>query len=189
MRLRKPRSLPRTSGYILYVGGRGWYKNFPRLIEAYSDSDYLRRNFRLVCFGGGHFSSSELQLLANLGLTENIVHRVGDDRRLAVYYRHAIAHVCTSLYEGFGLTILEAMGCGCPVVSSDRASLPEVGGDAALYFDPENVEQIRAVLEETLSKESTLQLARQRGLQREKQFNWDICAAETVKVYEKLESI
>jgi len=91
-----------------------------------------------------------------------------------------------SLYEGFGLPALEAMASGTPLMSSNRSSLPEVGGDAALYFDPESVEEIAVAMERLLT-DSTLrwQLIR-KGLERAKQFSWEACARTTLTALKDL---
>ena len=95
--------------YLLYVGGRAWYKNFPNLVKAFARSGKLKREYQIVCFGGGRFSDSETELIAGLKLTQSVVQIDGDDSLLAGYYAGAVAHVCPSLYEGFGLTLVEAM--------------------------------------------------------------------------------
>jgi glycosyltransferase involved in cell wall biosynthesis len=100
----------------------------------------------------------------------------------------ATAAVLPSLYEGFGLPVLEAMGCGSPVVCSDAASLPELGGDAARYFDPEDVEGMAAALAKVLADEDLRGAMRRRGLEQAARFSWQRAAQETRVVYERLMS-
>jgi glycosyltransferase involved in cell wall biosynthesis len=171
--------------YLLFVGKRDGYKNFARLIHAFAVSERLKGNFHVVCFGGEGFSVAERRKLAQLGI-ERLVHHVrGDDEVLVKLYRHATAFVCPSLYEGFGIPILEAMSLACPVVCSRTSSIPEVAGDAAAYFDPCDVASIRQTLEEAMSS-SSIHDSIARGLSRASLFTWDRCAQETLALYRSL---
>jgi len=177
---------PENKKYLLHVGGRGFYKNFPKLLQAFRASEILMRSYRLVCFGGGAFAEEEIALISKLGLIRHVLYRTGGDQLLAGYYQKAAAHVSVSLYEGFGLTLVEAMGLRCPVICSDRASLPEVAGEAASYFNPEDPEDIRNTLEQTLSSQATLDQLVQAGAQRAKLFTWEHCLAATLSAYGKV---
>lgn len=173
--------------YLLHVGGRVGYKNFSRLLAAYGGSDALRNGYRLICFGGGPFSEAEHREIADLGLAGKVEQRGGDDALLARYYQWATAFVYPSTYEGFGLPILEAMGLGCPVFCArEGGSTREVGGDAAVYFDAHNVEDMRQTLETTLGDEGRLRELSARGREQEKRFSWKRCYQETLRVYESL---
>ena len=108
------------------------------------------------------------------------------DHELQRLYRKAKGLIYPSFYEGFGLPVLEAMASGCPVVTSDRSSLPEIGGDAVLYVNPDNVLQIAAVMEKLLMDDSLRRTLAKRGLARASRFSWERCAQETVAVYEKI---
>lgn len=101
-------------------------------------------------------------------------------------YRHALCYVLPSLYEGFGLPVLEAMKYGCPVVTSNVSSLPEAGGDAALYFDPENVEDIAEKIKEVISSEKLRKDMKEKGYEHIKKFSWEKAAKETLEVLEDL---
>jgi len=107
-----------------------------------------------------------------------------DDALLKRYVACADALVLPSFYEGFGLPPLEAMACGCPVIVSDRASLPEVCGDAALYCNPDDVENIAARMLEVASDEAVRAELRAKGMARARQFTWDRCARETAALIE-----
>jgi glycosyltransferase involved in cell wall biosynthesis len=170
--------------YILYVGDRGRYKNFESFIKAYGNSQQLKQNFQVVCFGGGAFSQEEQSLMMSLGLNDKKVLQLsGDDGILASCYRQAAVFVYPSLYEGFGIPLLEAMSLQCPVVCSQISSIPEVAGDAAEYFDPNDLENIAEVLEKVLFSEQHSAKLMQLGQERIQQFSWEKCAQKTKEVY------
>jgi len=170
--------------YILYIGHRSLYKNFSGLLKAYALSKNLRRDFDLVCFGGFPFSKSELKQLAVYQMTSNQVRRIsGDDKVLCSLYTNATAFVYPSLYEGFGIPPLEAMSFNCPVVCSDRSSIPEVVGNAAEFFDPYEPESIANALEEVVYSLGKAQTLSQIGAERVKQFTWEKCVEETRSIY------
>lgn len=178
---------PVSFPYIFFVGNRSGYKNFASLVEAIGAFHQLRDNFGLVCFGGGRFTASEWALMEKSGLdSARIEHAVGDDRRLARYYRHAEVFVYPSLYEGFGIPPLEAMLNNCPVVCGDVASLPEVVGQAAELCLPQEPASIAAALEKLLFDTQRRDYMVQAGRERVKLFSWEKCAQETVKVYQGL---
>jgi len=173
--------------FLLYVGGRGGYKNFSRLLKVYARSKRLRDDFLLVSFGGGAFSEGEVSEVTALGLAPNRVIQVsGDDNVLAGLYSSATLLSYPSLYEGFGIPPLEAMSFGCPVVCSNSSSLPEVVGDAAELFDPsDDKEMLEAVERVAYSHARTEQLVA-RGKDRIKLFSWEKCAEETLDVYRRV---
>ena len=170
--------------YLLFVGQRGGYKNFLRLLRVYADSAVLRDQCSLVCFGGGGFSANEQELMKSLGLPANsVLHISGGDEVLAGLYCDAAAFIYPSLYEGFGIPPLEAMSFSCPVVCSNSSSLPEVVGDAAELFDPENEGEMMAAIESVVLSAERSQLLVDRGCNRIKQFSWEKCAQDTLDVY------
>ena len=172
--------------YILYVGERSGYKNFGNIIKAYSHSALLRENFSLVCFGGGDFTPHERRIFSILGIDHLVYYVSGSDSLLASYYKNARALVFPSLYEGFGLPPLEAMGLGCPVICSDKDPIGETVGEAGIYFDPEDVNNIEYVLENALFDNILLKEMVTRGHQRASAFNWDRTAGKTMEVYRSL---
>lgn len=170
--------------YLLYVGQRHTYKNFDRLLVAYARSALLRNDFKLVCFGGTPFSGAERELLRKSGLSDqSVMHVPGDDAVLSSLYAHASAMVYPSLYEGFGIPLLEAMQFGCPVVCSNASSLPEVGGEAALYFDPLDVEDMTAKMEMAVSDQALATRLRAAGNVQLARFSWLECARQTRQIY------
>lgn len=173
--------------FLLYVGKRGGYKNFLGLLEAYATSPQLRTKYRLVCFGGGALNLDEQKAIHKLGLDSSQVMQLGgSDQLLASHYECASAFVYPSLYEGFGMPPLEAMSYGCPVVCSKTSSIPEVVGDAGEYFDPADIESMRAAIERVVTSDSYRKLLIAKGHDRLKCFSWDRCAAETLDIYRKL---
>lgn len=182
-----PLAAQQAKPYLLYVGLRGAYKNFSGLLEAYATSKRLAEDFDLVAFGAGAFTQDEQTQIIALGLSLNQVRQTaGTDESLATLYRNAAALVYPSRYEGFGLPPLEAMAQGCPVVSSNSSSMPEVIGDAAEYFDPDNVDDMSAAIEHVVySTERREELIR-KGHVRSKMFDWATCAAETMRLYQTI---
>ena len=125
-------------GFIFHVGGSAWYKNRPGLMRIYFN--YVRQGGRLpLIMAGAPLNQAEAEVLATRPAEATVMHvgSVTNDQLNALYCRAACL-LFPSLYEGFGWPVLEAMACGCPVVCSDRSSLPEVGGGATMYLDPDN---------------------------------------------------
>ncbi|MCE5195250.1 MAG: glycosyltransferase family 4 protein [Nitrospiraceae bacterium] len=173
--------------YIAYVGLRGGYKNFSKLLHAYSSSDFLKNNFAIICFGGGQFSSRELKEISDLKIPLNaVIHLDGDDSTLARIYKQAEIFVYPSLYEGFGFPPLEAMSFGCPVACSHTSSMPEVCGSAAEYFDPYDIESIQLAVEKVVSSPSRRNELVLAGYTNVHNFSWDKCAKETAEIYKSL---
>lgn len=171
--------------YILYVGINKPHKNLPRLVEAYAKIEGAPP---LVLAGreDARYPQARVRVEA-LGLSERVCFP-GDivSADLPALYSGASLFVFPSLYEGFGLPPLEAMACGVPVICSNRASLPEIVGDAALTFDPEDVEAIASAMRRVLDNASLRDNLRQRGLARAAQFSWERTAQETFKIYQVL---
>jgi glycosyltransferase involved in cell wall biosynthesis len=173
--------------FILFVGARGGYKNFDRLLKAYAERPILHDSYDLVAFGGGSFSAREQELIRTLGLTERQVRQLGgDDAVLSALYQQASLFVYPSLYEGFGIPPLEAMSLDCPVICSNTSSMPEVVGNAAVQFDPHDVDSIANALEAVITNPTLQADLRRRGRERLHAFSWHRCALETLKVYRKV---
>lgn len=179
--------LPENEPYLLYVGNRGGYKNFIRLLEAYGTSPTLKAQYRLICFGGGDFRADESIAMQKLGLKSGQVMQLGgDDKLLGKLYTQASAFIFPSRYEGFGIPPLEAMSHDCPVVCSNTSSIPEVVGDAGEYFDPADTDSMRMAIERVVTSDSHRKLLIGKGRERLKNFSWDRCAAETLAIYKTL---
>lgn len=172
--------------YILYVGGYNKRKNIPLLLNAYFALGMKRKNVKLVLAdaAGNYDIASHV---VSLGLQNDVVrltHIAEND--LSLLYSGAIFFVYPSLYEGFGLPVLEAMTCGTPVLSSNAGSLVEVAGDAALYFTPGNEDELTMLMERVLEDSILRDDMRSRGLNRASLYSWRRCAQETLTVYENV---
>jgi glycosyltransferase involved in cell wall biosynthesis len=110
------------------------------------------------------------------------------DEDLLLFYHAADCLVYPSFYEGFGLPVLEAMACGCPVITSNVSSLPEVAGEAALLIDPYRFETITAALVSLLTNPDLSQSLIQRGFEQARRFTWEAAARKTVEVFEKVKA-
>lgn len=168
--------------YLLTVGEMRPYKNLPRLLEAFAR---LRApGLQLALAGRASPREVDLPALAaSLGIADRVAF-LGfvPDETLAALYRGAQAFVFPSLYEGFGIPPLEAMACGCPVVSSKLAAIPEVCGDAALYVDAEEVDSLVVGMERVLSDSALRAMLRQRGLERAAGFTYAGAAEKILEV-------
>ena len=156
--------------YLLCVSNRRGHKNEARQVEAFSKSG-LASQMRMVFTGD---PTAELaDCIERNGVTQS-VHFVGlvPDCELPALYHSAVALVFASLYEGFGLPVLEAMACGTPVITSNTSALPEIAGDAALLVDPTSVEQISQAMAQAVTDSSLRQQMRIKGLARAAQFSW-----------------
>ncbi len=171
--------------FLLYVGLREGYKNFARMLNAIAASSVLMRNFDIIAFGGGKFTLAERQLISSLGFDPQQVRQLGGtDQDLNLLYRQAAALIYPSTYEGFGLPPLEAMAMQCPVVSSRSSSMPEVIGDAAEFFDPDDTDSTRFAIEQVVLSEERKQDLIKKGNRRVAQFRWSTCAEKTLDVYQ-----
>lgn len=173
---------------ILYVGDRKRYKNFNNFIKAYSLSNFLLKNFNVICFGGGKFIKEEKDYFKSLNInSNNLIQISGDDDLLNIYYRSCEFLIVPSIYEGFGLPLIEAMACGCPVLCANSGSLPEIANNAANYFDPKNVDSIKLTMENFLSNREEKNSLIKKGYENVENFTWDKCAKKTLEIYKKLQ--
>lgn len=170
--------------FLLWVGGRDAYKDFARFARAFS-AWKGGANLRIVIVGSP-LTRTEAELLRSLALTEQVVSLTGvDDDALCRLYNRAAALVYPSVYEGFGIPLLEAMACECPVVAARIPTSIEVVGDCATLFEPANAEDLTRALETALADGRGSDRVR-RGRHRAARFSWDKNAADTVRVYEEL---
>ena len=178
---------PFNKPYFLFVGSRKRYKNFKIILDAYSKLPKIKKNFDIVCFGGGNFIEEEIKNMNKLSIDINNIHyRDGSDEELCALYKNSEALIYPSRYEGFGLPLLEAMSLGCPVISSNSSSLPEVYGDAALSFSPFSVDSLIDCINKITTDNDLKQKLISKGYERVKNFSWKKCALETSIIYKKL---
>jgi len=171
--------------YILYVGALESRKNLPRLLEAYAQLRQWSTKWRLVIVGARKWKFSPIfETVQRLGLEPHVTFTgYVADEHLPALYAGADLFAFPSLYEGFGLPVLEAMACGTPVVTSNTSSLPEVAGDAAILVDPNSVGQIAEAMRSVLSQPTLAAELIEKGPARSGLFTWERTAQETIDVY------
>ena len=168
--------------YLLFVGNRGQYKDAGvlfRALAALKNAD----DVQLVCIGGGSFTKGETSLLQQLGISNRVMQTQLTDGQIVSAYANAEVFIFPSHFEGFGLPALEAMACGVPVVLARASSLPEVGADAAMYFEPGDHVGLAGILGELLRDTAARQQLTKRGLERAAYFTWQRTAGLTAEVY------
>lgn len=182
-----------AKNFLLYVGNAYPHKNLESLLRVFEELLKEFPNLRLVLVGRQDYFYTRVQDYArslNLWQRGNLNSPVIfpdyiPDAQLEILYQEARAYVFPSLYEGFGLPPLEAMSQKCPVLSSDAASLPEILGSAALYFQARSEADMLAKIKLILSDDKLVRELKQRGLEWVKKYNWWECARETLGVYEE----
>jgi glycosyltransferase involved in cell wall biosynthesis len=169
--------------YILYVGHRGQYKDANVLFTAFAQIYAEFPELHLVCIGGGPFNKEENARFAELGIVGRVRQDVLSDQRMSAAYANSKAFVFPSRYEGFGLPALESMASGAPTILANSTSLPEVGGEGAIYFevgDPIDLsEKLRLVLSDSQMRSAVVA----RGIARAAEFTWLRSAQEIANVY------
>ena len=171
--------------FLLYVGNRDAYKNFQPMLKAIAKI-LVRENISLICAGGKAFTPEEISLIDSLKVRHLVRHEIIDDKKLASLYARAVAFIFPSLYEGFGIPILEAFSCNCPCIVSNTSSLPEVGGEAVLYIDPADERSITGAVDKILSDTDLRNSLIKKGRERLKHFSWEKMTQQTLNVYNKL---
>lgn len=174
--------------FVLYVGSAYPHKNLKGLLKAWKMFiDKYGNNYQLVLVGGDSYfydllkKSDEARGLREIPVFTGFL----DDNELSQLYQKAKLYIFPSFYEGFGLPPLEAMTHNVPVVSSNRSCLPEVLGEAALYFDPENIEQISETINHGLTDENARFDLRVKAREELRRYSWDNLTKQTLEVYKK----
>ena len=136
--------------FILYVGGRLKYKNFKLLIDAYSKNKKIQNEYNIICYGGEKISEDEINIFRKFGIEKNIIQIQGNDNILKQLYLNAKLLVSTSMYEGFGITILEALSLKCPVLANSIKVFEEIYKDSINYYEFNTLDSLMYQLEEIL---------------------------------------
>ncbi len=173
------------SKFILYVGHRNGYKNFPNFVAAFAKLHQDYPDMHLICTGGGSFSLEEMACFEQYHLSSHVEQRWVTDDELAILYNRSALFAYPSCYEGFGLPLLEAFACGAPVACALASCFPEVAGDAAVYFDPLNVDEMYQAMASLCSDEYLASAYRQKGKQRLQSFSWEKSAQKTLCCYQQ----
>lgn len=184
-RIRERYCLPEK--FILFVGRIYPGKNFGNLLKAYSKL-HTRVSHKIVIVGHPRWGyQDEFDQIEALGLQEKI-HFTGwvPQEDLVAFYNLADLFVHPSFYEGFGLPLIEAMACGCPVVSSNGGAVPEIVDDAALLIDPNSPHEMSEAILRVLTESDLRQMLISKGLCRAKGFSWETCARKTLAVIESV---
>ncbi len=173
-----------AKNYILYVGTLQPRKNITVLIQAFHLFKRLNKNFKLVIVGKkGWLYQDIFRLVKKLGLNNEVLFTdYISDEELIFLYQKAFCFILPSLYEGFGIPILEAMSFACPVISSFTSSLPEIGGDACLYFNPKNFNELFEKIKLLAENKNLRKELIKKGKKRVKLFSWKKCGQETLRV-------
>jgi len=190
IKIRNKYNLP--DKFALYVGDATWNKNLPRIVEA-----VIQAKTPLAMVGKALVNqnydktnkwNSDLRKVQSIIKDQNVVQALGfvSEKDLINLYNCATVLIMPSLYEGFGLPILEAMSCGCPVITSDKGSLPEVFGNAALIVDAKSVESISNGLRKVFNDDKLQKELSRKGLIQAKKFSWKKTAECTIKIYENI---
>lgn len=182
------------NNFLLYVGNAYPHKNLDTLLRVFAKLLSHMPGLRLVLIGKEDYFYNRVHDQAralNLWQKGNynspvIFPGYVSDAQLEILYAEASAYIFPSLYEGFGLPPLEAMAKGCPVISSNRTSLPEILGDAAYYFNPEDEADMLNVILKMFSDEQSKQMMVLKGLEQVKKYSWWECANQTLNVYKSI---
>jgi glycosyltransferase involved in cell wall biosynthesis len=176
-------SIPQN--YLLFVGERSNYKNFLFLLYAIEPILHENTNLHLLCTGTD-FDYLEKQYISSLNIASQVIASQVNDKDLFTLYSNAKAFIFPSYYEGFGLPILEAFQAGCPVLLSNTSCFPEIAGNAALYFDPKNIKEIRNVIRTIIQNEELRKDLIAKGKEYSTLFSWELSAKKTYEVYKNI---
>ena len=181
-----PHNIKLPERYLLFVGNRGIYKNFIRFIEGVSSLLKKDGELNIVCAGGGLFNSQEKALFEKFDIKERVYQYGISDAFLSNFYKNALSFVFPSICEGFGIPIIEAFSCNCPVILSNSTCFPEIALDCAVYFDGNSPASIGDAVEKVIYNEGLRKDMISKGRERAKVFTWENTAEKTLALYKTL---
>jgi glycosyltransferase involved in cell wall biosynthesis len=185
--IRDSLNLPQNKKIVLHVGNENQSKNIPNLLDAFRR---IKKKENAILVRVGQKTESIANLIRSLGLDNDVFHSgVIEPKKIPFYYNAADVFVFPSWYEGFGLPPLEAMASGCPVIASNRPSIPEIVGNAGLLIDPTDIDGLAHNISEVLGNNNLREDLIKKGSQRSKLFSWRNCARKTAKVYRRIVNI
>lgn len=183
--VKKKYGLPEN--FILFAGSIEPRKNLITLIRSYVQlEESVRNEYKLILVGSTGWENEEVLCLLKKFKGEIIFKGYVPEKDLGKFYNLASVFVYPSFYEGFGLPLLEAMACGCPVIASHSASLPEIGGEAAHYVDPQDVNSITQGISLVLREARIMENMKAKGLERAKMFSWEKSARDHLAVFQEV---
>ena len=182
----EPSNIHHPNPFLLYIGERNGYKNFLRFLDVYVNNEKINEKYNLICFGAGKFNHSEIKLINKYRkFKKKIFHIKGDDKTLASLYLQAVALICPSLYEGFGLPVLEAMRLKCPVICSNIPCFLEITDSNAHFFDPYSKEEINEVITKNIFSKKKLITHVNPAYSQSLKYRWDETGRKTKDIYKK----
>lgn len=170
--------------FLLFVGDRTPYKNFKRFIETFALIHKKDKTLYAI-YTGSKLKKDEREMLIEMGIFEYTIHIKASDKALSELYSRALLFVYPSLYEGFGIPILEAYSCHCPVALSNTSCFPEIAGDAAIYFNPYSINSMFESITQIIYNEDKRSQLISLGNERLKRYSWEKAALLTEETYQK----
>lgn len=171
--------------YILYVGTRRNHKNWDKFIKSFALVSQKFPEIKLVCTGK-QFTNEEINYLKELNLSDKVFLITATEYEIIKLYRDCLLFIFPSLYEGFGMPLLEAMAYKAPVLCSKASCFPEIASDAAEYFNPDSIDDMYSSMVKVIDDEEYRDLLVKKGSVRVKDFSWDICAEKHIEIYKSL---
>ena len=171
--------------FVLYVGGRNDYKNFATFVKAMRIVGAKYPELRMVCVGSA-FTKEERAFLKAESMEQYVIRVRADDNELNYIYQKARCFVYPSIYEGFGIPILEAFHNDCPCVLSDASCFPEVAGDAAIYFNPHSEKDMAKAVEQVITSEDLRNELIEKGRKQRALYSWETTAEGVAQVYREV---
>ena len=171
--------------YLLFVGARRFYKNFKFMFKSIA-SLLKEKQIPIIVASPWDFDNEEKNIIKSCNIENLVIQMKPTDEELSVLYKNALCYIFPSLYEGFGIPVLEAFEFDCPVVTSNIASLPEVGGDACEYFNPKDENSIYTTVKNVIENDDLRSNMKLNGRKRLSAFSWEKTAIETMQEYERI---